>query len=231
MTKHQMTTWTLAALLALSAAACGDEEGDSGMVGGDGDVGGGDGDAGAGKSQTDDALGNEGQPALGRQIDRTGRPAISTALIATFEADASKKDQTKDGYNAAERAQWAGYGSEIQKQLGVLDALDTTCGNQLLAGTGPERYTQLATVLANDQLVVDTSSGTCGVYLGVEAEAVGAVPEGQGGCGGRTPLDDVIERSYSVLSAGQLSGVDDTIESDGVAHDPNRFPWLAGPQE
>jgi hypothetical protein len=58
---------------------------------------------------------------------------------------------------------------------------------------------------------------------------VGVLEEGDGGCGGRTPLDDIIDRSYSVLAAGALTGIDDTITSDGANHDPDVFPFLASP--
>ena len=64
--------------------------------------------------------------------------------------------------------------------------------------------------------------------LGLEAEVVGAIPAGAGGCGGRTPADDVIERSYSVLAAGALSGIDDTIVGDDGVQSES-FPFLAPP--
>ena len=46
-----------------------------------------------------------------------------------------------------------------------------------------------------------------------------------------TPLDDVIETSYSVLAAGELTGIDDGITEDDVEPDIENFPWLAAPQE
>jgi len=173
--------------------------------------------------------GPAGKPALGAQIDRTGRPAISTALIETFSADDAAKGAKKDEYNRSTPAQGAGFVPNMKASLAIMDALDGTCGNQLLAAATGDRYAMLATVLGDDQLYVNSTSGTCGVYLGAEAEVVGAVPAGMGGCGGRTPLDDVIARSYSVLAAGALAGVDDTITSDGAPHDPNTFPFLAPP--
>jgi hypothetical protein len=42
------------------------------------------------------------------------------------------------------------------------------------------------------------------------------------------PADDIIDRSYSVLAAGVLTGVDDTItENDEEFSD--EFPFLAAP--
>ena len=113
--------------------------------------------------------------------------------------------------------------------MAILDSLDEVCGNQLIADADPtERYGALADVLIDDQLYVNSDSGTCGVYLGLEAEVVGAVAAGVGGCGGRTPDDDVIERSYSVLAAGILAGVDDTITANDKTN-PSVFPYLADP--
>jgi len=170
-------------------------------------------------------------PKLGAQIDRMGRPAINTALNHTFDTDTTSKNAAKDAYNDALPATWSRFESEFEKNLAILDSLDTNCGNQLLADTtktGPDRYKTLADVLTDDQLYVDATQSTCGVYLGVEAEFVGAVGSGAGKCGGRTPKDDVIERSYSVLAAGALSGVDDGITADDGAQTAT-FPFLGPP--
>jgi hypothetical protein len=98
----------------------------------------------------------------------------------------------------------------------------------LSASEDDTRYQTLATVLADDQLYVNINSGDCGTYLGLEVEVVGAVDVGVGGCGGRTPSDDVIERSYSVLAAGALAGIDDTIAGDD-GEQTRDFPFLAPP--
>ena len=45
--------------------------------------------------------GADGRPALGAQIDRAGRPAITTARIETFNGDSAAKDAARDAYNAA----------------------------------------------------------------------------------------------------------------------------------
>lgn len=249
---RRMISVVLMAALGLGVGACEDDDGkgadsaeDAGggngpsngdgqnggsddMQGQNGDGGGsGDGDAGEQEAMP---RGASNVPSLGAQIDRMGRPAINTALNATFEADATAKDTAKDAYNAAGEATWSSFEGEFKKNLAILDALDTNCGNQLLAGEGADRYATLASVLANDQIFVNTASGTCGVYLGLEGEFVGALKTGEGGCGGRTPLDDVIDRSYSVLAAGILTGVDDTITKDDAEHDLTTFPWLAAPK-
>jgi hypothetical protein len=169
-------------------------------------------------------------PALGDQIDRMGRAAINTALNNAFNGDETMRNAAKDAYNADDDASgWATeWTDEIRGSLAILDSLDRNCGNQLAADQMPEsRYTFLAQVLADDQLYVNAASGNCGTYLGLEAQVLGVVEDG--GCGGRTPNDDVIDRSYSVLAAGALTGIDDTITADDATHDPDTFPFLAAP--
>lgn len=169
-------------------------------------------------------------PQLGVQVDRIGRAAIGTALIATFNGDDVAKGAAKDSYNAADQSEWAGFSADFQGNLAILDSLDTNCGNQLLAddANADGRYAALAGILADDQLYLNSESGECGVYLGLEAEVVGAVGAGDGKCGGRTLTDDVIDRSYSVLAAGVLTGIDDTITS-GDCTPSSSFPFLCAP--
>jgi len=208
-------TITLTFLLCAGAAACG----------GDDDTGAGEADGGAGDA---DAGGAPAMPELGAQIERIGRPAINTALNATFEGDAEAAGAAKDAYNQAAPGAWAGFAAEFQEQLAIIDSLDTTCGNQLGADLDPaDRYGALAGLLADDQLYVNTASGTCTAYLAVEADALGILPNGD--CGGRAPAYDVIDVSYSVLAIGALSGVGDGIDADDAVHDPAAFPFLAAP--
>jgi len=176
------------------------------------------------------ALGPAAKPSLGMQIDRVGRPAIGTALIGAFHPDESAKYSLKDDYNSnGDPATWqASYHDEIMANLAILDSLDADCGNQLVADAGEKRYGFLATVLADDRLYIHSDRAVCGEYLGLEAEIVGAIPEGAGGCGGRGPADDVIERSYSALAAGLLAGVDDGVTSDD-GQLLETFPFLSAP--
>jgi hypothetical protein len=175
-------------------------------------------------------LGADAQPALGAQIDRAGRPAISTALVATFASTLPERNEARDRYNQALPATWPSFEPEVTTSLGILDALNGVCGDQLLAeDSGADRYDALADILLDDRLYVNTASGTCGVYLGLEGEVVGAVPAGMGGCGGRTPNDDVVERSFSVLAAGTLTGIDDLVTGDAGDHSAEVFPFLEGP--
>jgi hypothetical protein len=169
-------------------------------------------------------------PTLGAQVDRMGRPAINTAGNATFEADPEKADMSKNAYNtSSDPAKWSDFIPEVQKNLAILDSLDANCGNQLAADKtkmDPSRYAALAGVLTDDRLYVNAAGATCGAYLGVEANALGVLPNMD--CGGRTLAYDVIETSYSVLAAGALSGVDDTIAISESAKGTT-FPYLAAP--
>jgi hypothetical protein len=178
------------------------------------------------------ALGRANRPdtPASARIDRAGRPAITAALISTFNPDAQEDDL--DRYNKSGNANSA-FVPIMEASLGILDGLDRNCGNQLLAGANPDqrRYQPLATALVDDQVYVQSDRpGSGSVYLGVEAETLGAIGAGQGSGGGRVPGDDVIERSYSVLAAGALRGIDDGVGSDDAQHDIDTFPFLAGPQ-
>jgi hypothetical protein len=179
-------------------------------------------------------------PALGvNQIDRMGRAGVNTALTNPFFRASVANEETmhemvQDEYNAAENpAQWEGmFASEIAASLAVLDGLDRNCGNQLLAKQdaeqpAPGRYDALAAVLADDQLYVNTASGSCAQYLAVEANAVGIA---NNDCGGRTPVEDTIDTTYSLLAVGTLTGVTDGVprDADGTAS-LTAFPFLARP--
>jgi hypothetical protein len=173
------------------------------------------------------------KPALGAtQIDRMGRAGVNTALTDPFDIVAGMTpNQVKDAYNAlADPSAWATqYKGKIAQNLAILDSLDMACGNQLLAGASPVagRYDTLATVLADDRLYVRTDKTTCNTYLGVEANAVGVTNDD---CGGRTPLYNTIDVTYSVLAIGQFSGVTNGFTSDTVGN-PNAttFPFLSAP--
>lgn len=183
---------------------------------------------------------NPAPPALGAQIDRMGRPAINTALNATFELDAGTKGAKKDSYNAdGVQAGWAKYAPEQAANLALFDCLDTVCGNQLLAqdgGSAPTNlkvYGALASVTADDRLWLNTAGTTCTTYLAVEGNATMLVPNTD--CGGRGLAYDVMDVTYSIVSTGGIGipGAATTV-SDGIDADPAKtggttFPFLANP--
>jgi hypothetical protein len=170
-------------------------------------------------------------PVLGKQVDRMGRPAINTAGNQTFEAMIETADMGKNAYNAeSDPAKWTAFVPEIEKNLAILDSLDTVCGNQLAADMSkmdPSRYAPLAGVLADDRLYVNTAGTTCGIYLGVEANALKLAVNAD--CGGRTLAYDVIDTSYTVLATGKLDGsVGDKVPISDSAKG-TAFPYLAPP--
>ena len=180
---------------------------------------------------------NPPPPSVGAvQIDRMGRAGVNTALTNPFyrESVASEDSQHKlivDDFNAAsDPSQWvARFSSLIASNLAILDSLDRVCGNQVLAGPAPVpgRYKALADILADDQLYVNTASGTCNQYLAVEANAIGIVNTD---CGGRTPLENTIDITYAVVAVGALTGVTNgiTSDADGTAS-LTTFPFLDRP--
>jgi hypothetical protein len=116
------------------------------------------------------------------------------------------------------------------------------CGNQALyngqamGGGTPmaTSYQALATVLADDELYLDTSKMTCALYLAVEFSVVTQSPNST--CGGRAPQYDVIDFSYSMLAMGIAGFVLPAFTPkvpDGVsAHadvSPTDFPFLGTP--
>jgi hypothetical protein len=175
-------------------------------------------------------------PSLGTQIDRTGRPAINTALNNTFNGDTAAKNAAKDAYNAdGNVAGWqAAYAPAIAGSLAILDGADTDCGNQLLAtevadgeAIPADRYSALAGILSDDRLYMHTDLGNCG-YLGLEVSVVTMTDPA--GCGGRMLGNDVIASSYSVLVAGDVTGmIDDGITEDSATHSDTAFPFVAAP--
>ena len=182
---------------------------------------------------------NPGVPALGVQIDRMGRPAVNTALTNPYgiytppgAQSPETTDITRSIYNAdADPTKWgANWTPAITANLAVLDGLDGTvaggqkCGNQF-AYTAANKYTTLASVLANDALLMDTSKSTCSQYLAVEVGLVTGVAATT--CGGRTLSYDVIDTTYSALAAGVLTGVSDGIAE--VTKPAAAFPYFQPP--
>ncbi len=188
-------------------------------------------------------------PTLGFPIDRMGRPAINTALTNTFNPNDAQKGIAKDDYNAeADQSMWATLmieGKPVTKEfagnLAVIDALDGVCGNQLLAAGDPTgdaglaEYAALPQVLVDDELYLDTSIGDCAAtatlpnYLAVEGRSLGLPLTS---CGGRTPLDDVIDVSYTLLASGGTTKVTDGVDADADPSTPaslSEFPFLNAP--
>lgn len=170
-------------------------------------------------------------PTYGAQMDRFGRPAINTALNHVFDPDMASQGAAKDAWNAnADDKTWSQYVPDIQKNLAILDSLDTVCGNQLLADKNKNdatRYAPLAGALSDDRQWLNTDGKACTQYLAVELAANGNPNAGMD-CGGRALNYDPIDVSYSGLAVGMLSGVSDGIATPSHAQG-KAFPYLAAP--
>lgn len=187
--------------------------------------------------------GNSGDD-LGTQIDGMGRSAINTALIKTFTDDTTR-GIAEDDFNSTPNSSLGRFSSDMAASLAIYDALVGTCGDNPLTNrasadpadglaSGPLRYNFLATVLADDQLYLNSSSGgaaagQCNQYLSAELGVVG-VTGLESDCGGRNPLQDTIATTYSAVAIGAASGVDDGLGADNFAHSTTAFPFLAAPQ-
>lgn len=145
----------------------------------------------------------------GGQIDRMGRPGINTAAI-----DLLASTGKKDAYNRAEDpATWADlFQDEIAGNLAALDTLDGVVGNYAVAPA------DLAAVLVDDRLIVDTRQTECDEYLAVELGVANR-------CGGRTLQRDVID---DTLGAVVGPGVSDFVADDSVFLQD--MPFLGEPQ-
>ncbi len=180
---------------------------------------------------------------LGFQIDQMGRPAINTALVNTFANDAAR-GLSEDEYNATDNSERGEFTATMADQLAVYDALAGTCGDNPVTNrasadpaaglaTGADRYNFMASVFADDQLYVNSitagsEGGQCNVYLSAELSVIGV--DGLGGdCGGRSPLYDVIQTTYSAVAIGAITGVDDGIAGDNITQSATQFPFLAAP--
>ena len=173
-------------------------------------------------------------PTLGTTIvDRMGRAGVNTALTDPFDTlePTYTEGAAKDAYNlVSSPSEWStSFKSWIEGNLAILDGLDGVCGNQFIFGfMGSSAYSTLASGLVDDQLYLNTASGTCSTYLGVEANYVGAIPNHD--CGGRTPLENTIDETYSLLAIGAPSGVTNGITSSATASASlTTFPFLPPP--
>jgi hypothetical protein len=109
------TTIKLLAILSLALAACGDNKDHPDAP-----------PPGDGPGIDAQCSNCPAAPTLGTQIDRMGRPAISTALDHSFDPSATTANAAKNAYNAdADVATWPQtYASEFAQNLAIFDVLD-----------------------------------------------------------------------------------------------------------
>lgn len=165
------------------------------------------------------------------QLDRMGRPLTGNALLGTLATDAIS-DKLKEDYNRATPTTAARFVPEIEKTLGLYDGFDGKCGNQLLASkqvTGAGRYRELATLLADDRLWVNSASGVCTQLFAVELAQLTGQSALTNDCGGRSPTYSAANVYRSLLANGTSTGIDDGLSRDAHEHSATKFPFLAAP--
>jgi hypothetical protein len=141
-------------------------------------------------------------------VDRQGRPAVNTALIASGR---------KDNYNmAGDPSTWAAmFQNEITSALNFVDSLDGVIGNAVLGDAN-----KLAGLLVDDRNIIRANASGCGPYLAVELGD-------ETNCGGRTLDADVMDVTLDALVAFG-AGVSDGVDANDKPFLED-FPFLATP--
>lgn len=167
-----------------------------------------------------------GRPAINTVLNRGFTTANTTALKDAYNQDADKAHWATNVPEFMKNlgvldALDTGFCGNARCELGETNATcagdcpnaaqvgaGDGCGNQVLFNGNPSgggtpaatSYGTLATILANDELFVDTSKGLCALYLAVEFGEVTGM--GNSTCGGRAPQYDVIDISLTMLAEG-----------------------------
>jgi Domain of unknown function (DUF4331) len=162
----------------------------------------------------------------GLPIDRMGRALTGNALVGLFATEPAS-DARKTQYNQAPPAEWSSFASDIAASLAMYDGFDGQCGNQWLSAENRPRagrYSELAQLLADDRLWVNSNASSCRQYLSAELHHGRAAKRD---CGGRTTGYDAVDVFRSLLVLGRTSGVDDGVVRDDGQHSDLSFPFLA----
>lgn len=161
-------------------------------------------------------------------IDRIGRPFVLDLLISSSTTSAATRDKVRTEFNevgpqtsanpgellnqgTANRRTAAYY---VLKDLSLFDSLDGVCGQGNLTvpnARADRQYQDLAAVLANDRIWIDTSASMtrCDTFFAVERRAFGLLPPPDGDCGGRAPHVDALDAMLQLLTTTTISdGVD-----------------------
>jgi hypothetical protein len=166
------------------------------------------------------------------RIDRMGRPLTGNALLATLGPE-EVSNALKEKYNHATPATSGDFVSEIEKTLGLYDSFDGECGNALLAdrSAGASRYLNLAILLADDRLWINSAGRQCTTLFAVELAALAGQAALRDDCGGRTPNYDAVDTYRSLLATGATTGITDGVDADDRQHSTEVFPFLAAPAD
>lgn len=142
----------------------------------------------------------------GDLIDRAGRPLINIALsnpfdLLTVSGQLETGNTTRERYNHDKAFPWSSWAVPFAQTLAIYDGLDGTCGHPFAPSTlTTTRYATLASLLAADAIVVDTSKASCNSFLAVERSTLAGTNGTD--CGGRKPDYDVVDLTFSTLFGG-----------------------------
>lgn len=165
-------------------------------------------------------------------IDRTGRPLTGNSLFATL-GPKSKGDRQKEEFNRASPLRARKFVRELAEGLALYDGFDGICGNQwapiVPQETDKSRYDQLAALLADDRLWIDSRWRRCTSLFAVERFRLSAALAFKEDCGGRSLNADAANIFRSLLVDGTETRVSDGAHSDDRMHSADTFPFLAAP--
>lgn len=150
----------------------------------------------------DGATGFCGFP-LGDLIDRAGRPLINHMLsnpfdLLTIGGQVQTGTVTRETYNKDKFFPWSSWAPFFAQTLALYDGLDGVCGHPYApTALGATRFSTLASLLAADAILIDTSKTVCAAYMSVEANALAG--RASTDCGGRKVDYDVVDATMSVI--------------------------------
>lgn len=143
-----------------------------------------------------DALVEPPPPPLGEMVDRVGRPLISRLLIGATLPPA-ERIAAQQQYRLKGPLDGFRFEAEMARGFALYDGADSedSAGDQCRP---PATYPELASVLANDRLFVDTDQGNCTYFFEVERAFLSG-RSSRTSCGGYMPTQDAVDAMYSIL--------------------------------
>lgn len=144
-----------------------------------------------------DAAGDPAPPPLGELVDRVGRPLIARLLIGTTLPD-TERTAAQQQYQRLGPLDGFRFEAEMARHLALFDGADSdaTAGDQCRPAAAD---IELAGILANDRLFVDTDQGNCTHFFEVERAFLVSRGTSRTSCGGYMPTQDAVDTMYSIL--------------------------------
>jgi hypothetical protein len=136
-------------------------------------------------------------PPLGEMVDRVGRPLIARLLIGTTSPEAERA-AAQQQYQRLGPLDGFRFEVEMARHIALFDGADSYAfaGDQCRSAASG---TELASILANDRLFVDTDQGNCTHFFEVERAFLVSRGTSRTSCGGYMPTQDAVDTMYSIL--------------------------------